>query len=548
MQDSLQIFTASSGKSSARVLLSDDTTRHLHSTVKPEAEADYFKDFNFWGNIIVFAGIGLGYHLEKKIKDIPPSALLILIDYYDKLIEHNLNNIFAKLPNKIVPISELNFKQKKTELSKLLKSVATPLVQIVKHPASFDIHRNFYDEILSFMYSSLAQQQIKKTTFKKALLLHGNFFLQEECRKALQEINKEEPLLFKYETIQSGIEYESHLHKSIQKEKPDFILSINMKGFDGNGVLAETSLRFDIPVVVWFVDDPYPILLQQRKFINRNMTALCWEKAYLPYLEKQGFSRTDYLPLATAPAIFSRKTIGSPRVRLGFVGTSMGRAFLDTIKSRFLWSDTLLPLIEKASETLLDNSIKKISTILTSTAEELSITLPFSDERNFTWLCSYTIHTASMKKRKGVVSSLLPSGIELYGDPEGWKELLGNNIITHQDLDYNTQLCDTYRNIEINLNITSCQMPSAVNQRVFDIPMSGSFLLSDNQKDIGELFNIGKEVICYHDINELNDLVKHYSENEGERMAVIEAAQKRIKKEHTYNSRISSIIDMIKTG
>ena len=105
MQDSIQIFTASSGKPSARILLSDDTTRHLHSTVKPEAEADYFKDFNFWGNIIVFAGIGLGYHLEKKIKDIPPSALLIVIDYYDKLIEHNLNNIFVKLSSYFMPIS-----------------------------------------------------------------------------------------------------------------------------------------------------------------------------------------------------------------------------------------------------------------------------------------------------------------------------------------------------------------------------------------------------------------------------------------------------------
>ena len=321
-----------------------------------------------------------------------------------------------------------------------------------------------------------------------------------------------------------------------------------MKGFDGNGTLAETALRLDIPVIIWFVDDPHPILLQQRKFINRNMTALCWEKAYLPFLEKHDFFKVAYLPLATDPAIFSRKAIGSPKTGLGFVGTSMGSTFLDTIKSRFLWSDSLLPLVEKASEILLNNPFKKISAIINNTAKESSITLPFSDERNFTWLCSYTIHTASMKKRKEIISPLLPSGIELYGDPEGWKGLLGNNIITHPDLDYNTQLCDSYRNIEINLNITSCQMPSAVNQRVFDIPMSGSFLLSDNQKDMEELFDIGKEAVCYQSIHELKDLFKYYSENEREKFTVIKDARERIKKDHTYNRRISSIINMLTTG
>ena len=68
MQNSLQIFTASSGKPSARILIDDNTTRHLHSTVTPEAEADYFDDLTFWGTIIVFTGIGLGYHLKKKDK------------------------------------------------------------------------------------------------------------------------------------------------------------------------------------------------------------------------------------------------------------------------------------------------------------------------------------------------------------------------------------------------------------------------------------------------------------------------------------------------
>lgn len=541
MQDSLQIFTASSGKPSARILLNDDTTRHLHSTVKPESEADYFKDLKFWGNIIVFAGIGLGYHLGKKIKDIPSSALLILIDYYDKLIDHNLNTSFANLSNNTFPISSSNFESNKTELVKLLKTIPSPLAQMVKHPASYNIHKDFYEEVTSFIYSSFVQYQTKKTTHRKALLLHGNFFLQEECRRAFQEINKEDPFLLKYDALPSGIEYESQLHRSIQKEKPDFILSINMKGFDGNGTLADSALRFDIPIVIWFVDDPHPILLQQSKFINKNMIALCWEKAYIPYLKKSGFEKVVYLPLAADPTLFSHKAPTSPKVQLGFAGTSMGGAFLADIKSKFLWSDSLIPIVEKASEALLVNHDEKISKIIHTISNELSFTLPFTDERNFTWLCSCVIHTASMKKRKEIISSLIPAGVELYGDPEGWKELLGNNSITHPDLDYNTQLCDAYRNIETNLNITSCQMPTAVNQRVFDIPMSGSFVLSDYQQDLGELFEIGKEAVCYKSMDELKELINYYRKNSTNREQVTKAAQKRIKNEHTYAHRIKAI-------
>lgn len=545
MQDSLQIFTASSGKPSARILLNDDTTRHLHSTVKPEKEADFFEKLTFWGNIIVFTGVGLGYHLKKKIQEIPSSALLIVIDYYDKLIEHTVNSCFANLSNNIISISSSNSEFSKQEAVKVLKTIPSPLIQLVKHPASYDIHIDFYKGIISFIYSSIIQHKRKKTPLKKALLLHGNFFLQEECRRALREIGKDDPLLFKYETVQSGIEYESGLYKSIQKEKPDFILSINMKGFDGNGILAETALRYDLPVVIWFVDDPHPILLQQRKYINGNMTAMCWEKAYLSYLEKHGFSKVAYLPLATDPAIFSRKDSISPEVHLGFVGTSMGGDFLDTIKSRFLWSDSLIPIVKKASDTLLANPQKSISAIIQNVSEEMSFSLPFADERNFTWLCSYIIHTASMKKRKEIISSLIPSGIEVYGDPEGWKGILGTNIITHPDLDYNTQLCDTYGKIAVNLNITSCQMPSAVNQRVFDIPMSGGFVLSDNQKELEELFEIGKEAIYYKDTNELKHLIDHYTHNETGRRQIIKMARKRVRSDHTYKNRIKSIITFL---
>lgn len=545
MQDTLQIFTASSGKPSARIIFDDETVRHLHSTVKPEAEANYYEDVSFWGNIIIFTGVGLGYHLSEKIKEIPSSTMLIVIDYYDELLNHTISNIFSDFPNEIITVSALNADQELANLTSRINSVASPCIQTIKHPASFDIHKDFYENILAKVYVPVTHQTIGKKSHKKGLLLYGRFFLQEECRRALQEKTGEDPIIFNYEKIQSDLEYESQLQQIIQKEKPDFILSINMKGFDGSGILSSLSVHFSIPVVVWFVDDPYPILLSQSHYINNQMVACCWEKAYLPYLKKKGFTKVCYLPLATDPSLFSGSPETSPRTSLGFIGTSMGGSFLIDIRNKFLWSDSLVPLVEKASDNLLKNPQINIFTIIQKCMEETGITLPFSDDRNITWLCAFTIHTASMKKRKNVIGSLIPLNIETFGDPEGWKDLLGDSIKTNPDLDYTTQLCNSYRNIAINVNITSCQMRSAVNQRVFDIPMAGSFVISDRQKDLEELFEIGKEAVCYEDIMGLKDVIKFYTRNKTAQNEIIKAARIRIKKEHTYFNRITSILDLL---
>ncbi len=548
MQDSLQIFNASSGNPSARIILPDETVRHLHSTVKPEAEADYFTDISLWGDILIFTGIGLGYHLGDTIRKIPPSATLIIIDYYEELLNHCLKNVFNTVPNEIVTISAIDVETKKEEIKKRITCIQTPQIQTIKHPASFAVHNDFYGDILAQIIPSASVQNNRERSYQKCLLLSGNFFLQKECERALQQVTKKDPAVFKYEKVLSDSEYESHLQRIIQREKPDFILSVNMKGFDGSGILNATAQRFGIPVVVWFVDDPHPILLQHCEYINDSMIALCWEKTFLPYLEKKGFSRVAYLPLATDPNLFSGSgsSPAAPRVPVGFVGSSMGDNFLTDIKRKFLWSDSLIPLVEAISDNLLKNPALSVYSTIQQQLQDAGMTLPFSDDRNITWLCSLIIHTASMKKRKRIIGSLIPLTIETFGDPEGWKQLLGDSLKTNPDLDYTTQLGNCYRDIAINLNITSCQMPSAVNQRVFDIPMAGSFVISDNQKDLEELFEIDKEAIAFNSPEELTDLITCYSNTETARHNIIKKAQIRIKKEHTYFHRIEALFSIIK--
>jgi spore maturation protein CgeB len=542
MQGPLQLFTAQNGMASARVTLPDKTVRHIHSTVDPSIEAKYFENLDFWGDCIVFTGFGLGYHLERKLKSIPTKSILVVIEYYDELIAH-CKNLFSGLSNIVVYIS---FSSDSSVISSLLREYSPQSLQIVKHPASIDINKKFYEFLLAQFFidkpkHSSAPVQ-KQTT---AIMLYGNFFLEEEVRSALVA-NSIEPVLFAYNDHRFGVYYENMLMRLIQEKRPSFVISINMKGFDGNTALADITERFGVPVIVWFVDDPRPIVMHKRHSIKSNMIALSWEKSYLKFLENSGFAKAAYLPLATDPALFSPPAAAiRPSISLGFVGTAMVDCFAGKIKEKFLWSDRLEPLVEAASDKILSDPFYSVENSLDALAKELSVNLPFTDEKNRTWLCTYIIHLASMKKRKHVVGGLLDLGVETFGDPEGWKHLLGPRIQVRPNIDYRHSLCGIYRKICINVNITSCQMPTAVNQRVFDIPLAGSFVLSDDQKDLRDLFDVPKEAVMYENIVDLREKIVYYLAHENERTAIISAAQARIKNEHTYSIRIQKILQLL---
>jgi spore maturation protein CgeB len=98
-----------------------------------------------------------------------------------------------------------------------------------------------------------------------------------------------------------------------------------------------------------------------------------------------------------------------------------------------------------------------------------------------------------------------------------------------------------YRACEVNLNFTSIQMPGAVNQRVFDCPAAGGFLLTDAQSDLAELFDAEREVASFGSIEECLKKLKWFREHLAARREVASNARSRILREHTYAHRMRSI-------
>jgi spore maturation protein CgeB len=95
---------------------------------------------------------------------------------------------------------------------------------------------------------------------------------------------------------------------------------------------------------------------------------------------------------------------------------------------------------------------------------------------------------------------------------------------------------------KIHLN---CNISDDINYRTFETTGCGTFLLTNYTPGLEKLFDIGREIVVYNNLADLDDKVKYYLENEEERESIAKAGYERSKKDHTYFERSKRLIEII---
>jgi spore maturation protein CgeB len=85
----------------------------------------------------------------------------------------------------------------------------------------------------------------------------------------------------------------------------------------------------------------------------------------------------------------------------------------------------------------------------------------------------------------------------------------------------------------------------AGNLRLFEATGVGTFLITDWKKNLHEMFEPGKEVVCYRTREECTEIVQYYLEHSEEREAIARAGQQRTLRDHTYYQRMQSLIEIV---
>lgn len=126
-------------------------------------------------------------------------------------------------------------------------------------------------------------------------------------------------------------------------------------------------------------------------------------------------------------------------------------------------------------------------------------------------------------RRAQFVGQLLDLPLELYGK---WGKQARRNVALRRRVKargaWGEALLRLYNTSKVVLNITNWDPARyvALNQRVFDVPATGAFLLTDYSPELEEHYRIGEEIACFASAEELDEKARYYLTHDAPREAI----------------------------
>ncbi len=99
--------------------------------------------------------------------------------------------------------------------------------------------------------------------------------------------------------------------------------------------------------------------------------------------------------------------------------------------------------------------------------------------------------------------------------------------------------------ITMTKHIHSVAGDYANNMTLYEATGVGILLLTDEKKNLDEIFKVGEEIVTYKDAEDLAGKIKYYLEHEEERKIIAAAGQKRTLENHSYKIRMEELITIL---
>ena len=104
-------------------------------------------------------------------------------------------------------------------------------------------------------------------------------------------------------------------------------------------------------------------------------------------------------------------------------------------------------------------------------------------------------------------------------------------------------LTPLYLRTRIGFNIHRTTGP--INRRMFQLPANGVMQICDNKTGLGQIFELGKEVVGFDTIDEAIELTKYYLEHHAEREAIARAGYERFWKDYHAEANWARLRDQL---
>ena len=539
---------------SLQVLGEEDRRVTLHSPRRAWEEAqELVRAVPRGHSTLVGLGLGLGYHLLTLLPHLGEDHHLIVVEkepevMWAALATLDLTDLLSRPRTMLVVSPEASIVAQ--HLRRHLPRVNGNGPAFWGHPPSLRVHKNFYQEVISLLKPSRGTASrplgLKKDHLR-VLIINSDYFLIPEVFRALRQLGHEVRLALFDKRRDQGGEVLRKLLLEIRDLSPDLVFTVNHMGFDREGLLLDALHRLRVPSVSWYVDSPAIILNLYSGPQSDLAFIFVWDPTYIPEVRALGFDRVYPLPLATDPEVFSPKRANSqktPRYPLTFVGNSMVGSLQKKLY-RLPDNPEFQELFLRLLQAFQSQPFRRLKVLLQAEGLEEDPQLQNLDQRGWSDLEAALLWQATLEYRLACIKELVLFEPVVYGDP-GWRELLGNGFRLWPEVNYYDELPQVYGQTAINFNATSLQMKAAVNQRVFDAPAAGGFVLTDFREQLAELFNVGEEVACFGEPGEIPDLVRFYLQHAEVREKMTVKARSRVLAEHTYRHRVAAILEVMR--
>jgi len=332
--------------------------------------------------------------------------------------------------------------------------------------------------------------------------------------------------------------------------KPNLVAAINY-----SYGLAEMCTALGCPLFVWEID-PSTDLLQPLARRADNAHVFTWRKAHVELFQKGGFGHAEHLPLATNPA--RRRPIAltaEERAHYTAPVTFIGASMLDQanrFQELFLRAYADFKGSEPAHRT---EGQALLNAVLTAQRKDFSRYLvPTLAQRAFPEFLEALSNKpqatdpfmlvgeiAAAEKRLSYVAALGQQGVEVWGD-DGWKAIERFGVKHRGAAGHNKDVTALYNTSSIHLDIGRIYQSDIITMRVFDVLACGGFVLAEHSNDLAECFEIGTEVDCYRNQEEMVAKVAHYLAHPDEAAAIAKRGQARVLADHTIQARVSHML------
>jgi spore maturation protein CgeB len=108
---------------------------------------------------------------------------------------------------------------------------------------------------------------------------------------------------------------------------------------------------------------------------------------------------------------------------------------------------------------------------------------------------------------------------------------------------------DLYRTLARSEIVINIHGPVAAgyanNMRLYEATGCGALLITESAPNLGDLFEVGQEVVSYDGPDDLMDKLRHYLEHGDERLAMAAAGQHRTMRDHGYRKLMGRLADLI---